>query len=185
MRYDSEERLQLWKSTGRFPDIHDDIFACIETEAMGDSFLDLCCSIGLLGQRIISAGHKCIGVEMDEKTSGLGKSYGVTLPITNMKITVETFDMLGALMLEHGVNVLVARRCFSEIFANERERKEAPRFAQMLLDVGIKEVFLQGRQYTKNASHPLPSIHEEVAQLASHWKPQFIHGEVSYLLPKK
>lgn len=181
LRFDSEERLELWQRTGRFPDIHDDLFTTIEVEAEGDSFLDLCCSTGLLGQRLLSAGRKAVGVEMDERTIALGKRYGVQLEVTQLAVTVDTFDVLGDVLKRNGVNVLVARRCLSEIFFRPVEREQCGRFADMLCDAGVKEVFLQGRQYTPKASHPVPSIKHEVALLDTRFVPRFIHGEISYL----
>jgi hypothetical protein len=68
MRFDSQERIDLWRSTGKFPQIHDTLFNYVISRMNGDVVLDLCGSTGLLSRRFISAGIPAVGVEGEQES---------------------------------------------------------------------------------------------------------------------
>lgn len=187
MRYDSQERLDLWARTGRFPSIHDTLAAFVAARVREPrGFLDLCCSTGLLGQRIKSMfpDAAVVGVDADAGAIGRGTCAGVSVPLVLAQIEPGTFQRLGAIMREHGVTVVVARRCLSELFANAPGCGDA--LSSALQAYGAREMFVEGRMRMARASHPYPHIDAELAELnaTGSWKLVARHRECAYLSAK-
>lgn len=183
MRYDTQDRLEEWKARGTFPKIHDALFALVVEEARGASFCDLCCSIGLLGQRILEKvpGSRVVGVEMDTDALLRGTAAGIRVPRHQLKVTPETVERFAAILRENGVTVLVARRCLSELFAADQRGEW---FTEAVLAAGVREFFIQGRQVVPNATHPVPDVRAEIACLGQGLKVRILRGECAYLVPR-
>lgn len=161
-RYDSTAYLEAYRDAKEFPKIHDDLFGLVRDYGVRCNALDLCCSIGLLGQRLIDhLGINCIGVEGYLISSREGPEYGVMMPVYELKVTMETLPQFFSILKEHQVETLVARRCISEIFPGP-DTPLAHAFVAGLKEAGVKHVFLQGRQVSANSNHPMFSIDQEV-----------------------
>lgn len=180
MRFDDEFYLQDYKQ-GHFPKIHDDLFTNIAARMSGTSCIDLCGNHGLLGQRIIDVLEvPCILIEMSESAIEMAKRYETSIPKYKMKITKDTYPQVAELIAKHKVDVLVARRCISELFTST-EDPDRFEWEKMLADSGVKEVFLQGRAPTKNATHPLPNVDAEIKCFPTLYTTKFKAGQIAYL----
>ena len=183
MRYNSVERLEKWCMEGMYPSIHDRIFEMIDGRIKGQTVLDLCCSTGLLGQRIQDELNKTVfGVDADKKAFENAASYGVDVNRTQMRIDASNFDPLIKFIADRGIDVLVARRCLSEVFYSHID--QGPVFAKRLLDeTKVREIFIQGRREQPNATHPIPSCDAEVSLFKDFWTEAYTGFEMAYLLP--
>ena len=169
---------------GEYPSIHDRIFEMIEGRIKGATVLDLCCSTGLLGQRIQDELNKTVfGVDADKKAFESAASYGVDVNRIQMKIDAANMTPLISFIADRGINVLVARRCLSEVFFNHVDK--GPIFAERLLnETKVREIFIQGRREQPNATHPIPSCDAEVALFKDFWTEAYTGFEMAYLLPQ-
>lgn len=182
MRYDDQFHLDEWRTARRFPSIHDAIFRMILEEATGDGFLDLCCSIGLLGQRIQEKLQPRTVVAIERDTSAIERSRaaGVTRPLLELTVTPETIGRVGEWIAEHRISTLVARRCLSEIF--EADQTWGDLFVGTVAEAGIREFFIQGRQVVPKPSHPVPDVHAEIRCLGRKVETRQLKGECAYLI---
>ncbi len=181
MRFDDPGHLEAWRRTGRFPEIHDGIFALIDEAARGTRFLDLCCNAGLLGERIRRQVPDAfvIGVDASEAAIQAGTAAGVGFERRMMRVEAATFGELAAWVREQRVTVLVARRCLPELLSGTPLRAT---FAKELAAAGITEVFLQGRAANVQATNALPSVEHEVAAMAPLYKARVLRGQLAYLV---
>lgn len=180
-RFDSLEYLTAWKETGRFPAIHDELFELIAAEATGTSFLDLCCSTGLMAQRIATRlkGATACGVDGDVDAVLAGAQAGVSVPILTLKVELKTMDALLQWVRSNRVTVLVARRCFPELFGHDHDLARA--FSKGIHSMGVREVFLQGRVPVLGARNTLASVLDEVKLLEADYRVSFARGQCAYL----
>ncbi len=120
MRFDAQEYLDDWRERRIYPKIHDTIFGLIREESLGDSFCDLCGNTGLLGQRVLDKipGASVVGVEMEEEVVARGRAAGVAYERLLTRIDPTTFNAVLAFLVAHQVDVLIARRCLSEVFCD-------------------------------------------------------------------
>jgi SAM-dependent methyltransferase len=168
MRFDSTEHLEVWRRTGRFPAIHDSIFSAIENFMRGSRVLDLCCSTGLLAQRLAKLLKvTAVGVDADARALERAWEAGVDVPLVEMKINDETMSELASVIRAHRIDVLVARRAMPELFGDNLPLGH--QFSAMLYDLNVREIFLEGRVATRNAVNPLASIDKEVELFGGHY----------------
>jgi hypothetical protein len=181
MRFDDEFYLKDYTDNHRFPKIHDDLFVLISNRMSGHSCLDLCGNHGLLGQRLIDElDVACVLVEGHKPAIEMAERYETSVPKVHLRISRETYPDLARIIQEHKVTVLVARRCISELFKSVADPDRLV-WADMLADSGIKEVFLQGRAPTRLATHPLPSVAEEVHCFPNRYALRWKQGQLAYL----
>lgn len=182
MRYNSPERLEEWKATGAFPAIHNDIFSYAASYLTTTRVLDLCCSYGLLGQRMVTFGlvDFACGVDAEMDTIEAAKAAGITIPLYGLKITPETLDQFISIIREHKVNGIIARRCISELFP--LQPAWAIQFADAVREAGVLEFILEGRAIVPKPTHPIPTIAEEVACLVSAYREANRTGQCSYMV---
>lgn len=162
IRFDSQERIDLWRSTGKFPQIHDTLFNYVISRMNGDVVLDLCGSTGLLSRRFISAGIPAVGVEGEKESVEKGV-WGDDQPVKHMWITPDTVWSIADWMKEHKVNTVVARRCISELIP------VFPVLGEVFIAGGAKEMFLEGRQRVAKPTHPCPDIEHEIMPFIGEW----------------
>jgi len=180
MRFNSEQHLVTWKTGKRFPAIHDDIFHAILAYSKGKSFLDLCCSTGLLAQRIKQhLVYDVIGVDADETAVSLASLSGIDVPLICLNILPETLKELAQIIKKFKIDTLVARRCFPELFGNDIEFGQV--FIELLSQLGVQEIFIEGRITTKTAINALASLEDECQLVSKHYKVIKIHKNVAYL----
>lgn len=163
MRFDSQERIDLWRSAGKFPQIHDTLFNYVISRMNGDVVLDLCGSTGLLSRRFISAGIPAVGIEGEQESVEKGV-WGDDQPVKHMWITPDSVWSIADWMKEHKVNTVVARRCISEL---------VPVFSvlgEVFIAGGAKEMFLEGRQRVAKPTHPCPDIEHEIMPFIGEWE---------------
>lgn len=163
MRYDSQDHLTAWIEHRTFPKIHDAIAEMAIAEMQGSRVLDLGCSYGLLGGRLVKqAGARfAVGVDLDERAMTLASVAGVPVEFRKLAITAATLPAMLDLVREYRLDVLVARRILPELFGDDLPLGVA--FAEQLASAGIREVFLEGRVETLKAVNVLCSIEQEVA----------------------
>lgn len=182
-RFNSPKYLKAWQAGEGYPKIHNAIAAFFDKYGLGESCVDLCGNTGLLATRIIEAyDTPCIVVEAADDAIAVGREYGVPAKHYQMLIEPATYEDLFAVLDEHNVDTFVARRCISELFTGPDD-PDGVVFAKGLIDLGVTKLFLQGRQPTKKATHPIPTIDEEVALFLSHYRVVEKKGQVAYLVP--
>lgn len=166
MRFNSPDYLTAWVQTGKFPEIHDDIFDAVVNYSSGGVMLDLCCSTGLLTKRLQKFGAHVIGVDADSVAITAGLSFNIE-NLQQLKVTRETVSNLVNIVLNQRVRVLIARRCFPELFGEDLEFGRE--FAGLMASNGIEEIFIEGRVKTRNAINALATLDSEVSLFANHY----------------
>jgi hypothetical protein len=180
MRYDAVEHVARWAKTGQYPAIHDAMFHAIGAWASGRGALDLCCSTGLLGQRVASKlGLAVVGLDCDRRALEAGRHGGVTVPLEEVRIGAETLPRIAEILQQYHVDMLLARRCIPELFAYDLDLGRA--FAGVLAVGGVREVFLEGRAVSPRAVNPMASVEAEVVIFADHYQTVKKLGQVRYL----
>src|SRR5438067_4688470 len=118
MRFDAAEHLAAWKQAGTFPKIHNAIAAVAVSELVARTILDLGCSHGLLGARLVKLGvvDTAIGIDVDSRAIEAGKAAGVPVAFNHLKIEKETMPEVMALVKAHRVTGIIARRILPELF---------------------------------------------------------------------
>jgi len=162
MRFDSQERIDAWRATGKFPQIHDTLFNYVMSRTNATKILDLCGSTGLLSRRFISAGIPAVGIEGEQDSIERGV-WGEDQPVKHMWITPENVHEVSEWMLEHKVDSVVARRCISELIP------VFPVLGTIFIQGGAKEMFLEGRQRVAKPTHPCPDIEHEIMPFVGEW----------------
>ncbi len=174
--FDSTKLLKEWQEHGAWPKIHDEIIGLIHHTADPDAVvMDLCCSTGILPQRINDQCERAaVGVEWLAESIDTGREHGVTVPILNQRITVDTVDEVVGWAEEHGVTAVSARRCLSELAVAPTHPNGPPSSQELdfglsralwngLVSAGVTDLWLQGRAKRADAVHPVPDTAAEVA----------------------
>jgi hypothetical protein len=171
MSYDSPEYINTFVRTGAYPTIHNKIFELIVDCAKETNFLDLCSSTGLLGHRLVATGvaEKVVGVDSDRRAQCLARDSGITIPMVEMRIGLDTLPELSRLIREHKITGVIARRCLPELLG-DRPELDAP-FVATLADAGIRQLFLEGRVVSARSTNRLAGIEDEIKVVAGRYQP--------------
>ncbi len=175
-----------WKDNGRWPAIHGKIAYAASEFMKSSRILDLCCSFGLLGERL----HKhhplhpfVVGVDCDVKAMRAGKEAGICVPMFSVRITRETVQDLFLIIDTHKITGIVARRAFPELFSDDHEFGRE--FAINCRAHGITEILLEGRVESKRSSNSLCGVDLEVQLLAGLYYQTAGYDKCAYLQPVK
>lgn len=179
MRFDSAEHLQAWQERQVYPEIHRKIRESVVNLAVGSRLLDLCCSYGLIGQFLQDAGFTAVGVDRDVAVIERARAADIRIPLYRLEITRETVHQLYEIIENHRITGIVARRALPELFADDLEFGRE--FFAEMRDLGVRELFLEGRVATRNAVSALASLDAEIKLVAGSyaWRARF--GSVAYL----
>lgn len=180
MRFDSPEHLVAWQNTGRFPWIHDAMYAFVAEHVEGSVFLDLCCSTGLMGERIRRRvrGARVVGVESDRRAIAAARSAGITFPILELRLGCDTLARFREFVAEHGVQVVLARRCIPELCGGKTDGF-GPQLVAALAGAGVKEVVLQGRVDSTRAVNQYRNVEAEIRLFAAAYKLATRRGQIA------
>ncbi len=161
--YNDSKHLKAWTSRRTYPAIHNGIFDAVSSLSRWDGgAIDVCCCYGLIGQRIRHhLGRPAMGVEGLQWQIDAALAAGIEIPLYRMMIAPDTIDAMGRLIRDFGAVTMVARRCLSEIFYPDQSF--ASEFGKVVIESGIKEIFLQGRAFSSRSTHPIPHTDAEVA----------------------
>jgi len=181
MRFNSTEYLDCYKQDYTYPRIHDAIVEMIAEYGKEMCGVDLCCSHGLLGQRLMRWGYGMIGIEGDAKAIANAANV-IDMDIFHVKITPATIDKVKEIIFKAKAKFIVARRCLPELFGNDLEFGAV--FFKEMHSIGIKEVFLEGRIPTKNAVNALSNIEAEIKLISEYYKVKAKYGNLAYLIAK-
>lgn len=179
MRFDSEEYLEVWaKSEGfQYPAIHDNMYAAAIRHDKHRRGLDLCCSSGLLGTRLMDAGFTMVGVDADKDAAGLAIQYKVPMPIHLTKISdAHGVDVVADLVKSHKLKTIYARRCFPELFGEDTSLEDM--FFPAMIKAGITMVIFEGRVRTVRAKNRLSSAEREAEMLRKFFSDVKLYGQV-------
>lgn len=186
MRFNSPELLEAWQATGEWPAIHNAMSEMAITYVTGRRLLDLGCSYGLLGARITAenAMEPGIGVDASSDAIAAGKAARVPLDLKFMRVLPRRSDWLDlmAIIRDNGVDVVIARRVFPELFGEHVDEMSA--FGEELRRAGIKELLVQGRVETAQATNRLHSVVQEYRELANSFRDVAVRGSVAYLVAR-
>lgn len=193
-RFNSTQHVEQFAQGRGYPKIHDNIFNLIAETWRGGSFVDVCCSTGLLGQRLIDKlGVMCVGVEGDLEAIGNGKQHGIHMSLHHVLLDVDTLGLFSRILDMHQVNTVVMRRCVSELFAKgmplgvgntvqtELKADFAVKFVDTLLGAGVNEIYLQGRAESVSSKHVIPNVDAEIKFFLPHYSVIAKRGQCAYL----
>lgn len=180
MRFNSKEHIQTYVDTGKFPAIHSPLVSLAVEHLNGRRGLDLCCSHGLLGEQLHKRhGFYMVGVDADAKSVALAKDNSITMDIYQIKLKAETFPVIFKLIQEKMLDVLIARRCFPELFGENLQLGKS--FFAELSKSGVKEIALEGRVQTLKATNPLASLDGEIALAINYYSVKIRQGNTAIL----
>ena len=180
MRFNSQEHLDTWKRTGQFPFIHDDLFSLIANYSREAQFMDLCCSTGLLGRRVVESDHSatCVSVDGDALAMNAAVQAGVfdyNHRMTPVVRRLEDTASLVSLFREHTVRAIIARRCLPELFGDDLALGKE--FAQLAYVRGVREIFLEGRVRVSEPVNALSCVEKEMELFTGLYRPARRHEE--------
>lgn len=179
MRFNAQELLNAWRYRQEWPAIHEDLYAFIQENGTSETYCDLCCSTGLLGQRIRMSGlGDVVGVEMDADAIRRKEAAGILFHVLQAFIREDNLDVIASFLAEHQVRTVVARRCIPEILDHG---SWGPALVEAFKEAGVREWFLQGRVPTSQATHPLFSVEKEIAALGPGLRVQRQVGPCAWL----
>lgn len=165
-RFDCEDYVKDYEKRRAFPKIHNPLFQFFLTRYMetpGDTawrVCDLCCSTGLLAQRIrVHGGMVAIGVDRDENAIGLGESAGID-GLVHLAVGPDTLTRLAKLLATKRINVVVMRRCIPELF--DADPSWAPAFFRTLWGAGVTDLLVEGRKSRSTSRGNLCNIEYEI-----------------------
>jgi hypothetical protein len=169
MAFDSIELLNMWKDRGTFPKIHDNMAYAAVLTLQGPNVLDLCCSYGLLGRRILGQVpqvRKMYGIDADFGVIQSSKEAGLThdMEIWHAKIVPGTEDLLYNFVTERQITSIVARRALPELFSEDPAWGK--QVIERLWELGVKEWLIEGRVQSKRSTNALAGLIDEVELLS-------------------
>jgi hypothetical protein len=180
MRFNDPQRVQAYKANGEFPSIHSPLVSCVVEHVIGRRGLDLCCSHGLLGEQLLTKhGFQMIGVDGDASAVELARANGVKMPIHHIKLDAQTLPLVYQLIRANKIEVLIARRCFPELFGDDLEL--GGEFFGEIRAAGIKEIALEGRVQTPKATNRLSSVWAEIRLAQLHYEVSAKDGNCAIL----
>jgi hypothetical protein len=178
-RFDCPEYVRAWQDTGKFPPIHDGIFALLKAKIPvaedGTTVLDLGSSTGLLSRRMADAGYTVYAIEGSVATSNVGREAGIYDGIEIMRSRLKTEDLrdLREWMHRQEISVVMARRVFPEL----DDYGVAPQFlARVFAEAGVKHILVEGRLQRPYATHRLKSLSDEITALGDLWTVESYDG---------
>jgi len=160
MRFNAPQYLDDWKQ-GKYPSIHKIMFNAVKLYCKSENVLDLCCSTGLLGTQIKEKLNKNVfGIESNATSIALARQYGIPIPIQNMKVVPDSLETFVEYCKVFKIDTIVARRCIPELFGEDYHF--GLEFVAAMKAINVKEVFLEGRVKTANATNIFNSIDHEI-----------------------
>lgn len=182
MRFNSREHLDPWRANGAFPAIHNDIFALIIDNLDEDArAVDLCCSLGLLGTRVMMAFPRVevVGIDVDDRARRFAEQHGVPVLIARMHLK-PPWTELETFLREGRTTAVFARRCLPELLG-DLDAEERPLFGQALARAGVRQLFIEGRVDTRRASNALRNVDREIEVLEPTFQLRKRFRECAYL----
>jgi len=171
VRFDDTGYLDAWRDDGVYPKIHDELFRLVRRTPPTGPVLDLCCSTGLLAQRINDELRvPAVGIDSDDRAITGAVAAGVKVPLLTCTLRGDLAAFKDVLAT-YEVTGIVARRCFPELFGSRAglDREFLGIFKTALAEAGVTQLWLQGRQAHRHATNALPSItHEVMAMVLDH-----------------
>lgn len=184
MRFDAPEHVDAWRSTGRFPVIHDAIVRLVQEEIdpRAGTVLDVGSSTGLLTRRLTDSGYVVAAAQEPGAALDAGRLAGLYdgVPVFDQRITPATLPDLLDWLQERGVTAVVARRVFPEL----HDALGPEMFGQLAAGLGyagVRTIVLEGRQARSNTLHALGSRPNECEALAPAWTPVVQRGPLATL----
>ena len=178
-RFNDPSYLDDWRATGRFPKIHDAITAAIVRYDAGRRGIDLCCSTGLLAERLQLSGFTVVGVDRDGTALDRARSAGVKAELMQLHLNRAGLATLLRFATERELTSLYARRCLPELFGDDLALGQW--FFKEAAAAGITRLFLQGRNPTANAKNRLSSIAAEISLASGSFDLTWSAGQIAHL----
>jgi hypothetical protein len=170
MRFDAEEYLETWQTSGKFPKIHDAIMSAIIEHAVPGPICDVGSSTGLLSQQIKKRLKvPVLSVEGHEPSILKGRSYNAyddQSILEKLWITNKTLNTFIDLLNKHGVRTLVARRCLYEI----GKKTALHTLFQRVANTSVEVFIIQGGALSRNIVHPWLDVDVVVDTVTTKWR---------------
>jgi hypothetical protein len=179
-RFDDPSYVQEWLDTGTYPRIHDAIFYVAAQYLTGAPALDLCCSTGLLGKRVMDQlGIQCFGVDGDFNALLVGQKSGVFRDSSLMFIDIkpDTLKYLGVFLSEHRVSEVLARRCLYEL------AKKVPLsdVANLFYECGVTQIIMEGHVFAQGSTNFMLQADNQALSLLPWYEQVFQKNNVRVL----
>lgn len=178
-RFNDPQHLEHWQATGRFPKIHDSIAAAIVRHDAGRRGVDVCCSTGLLAERLTGEGFTVHGVDRDVTALDRARAAGVKAALLQLHLDGDGLAKMLQYATERQLTSLYCRRCLPELFGDDLALGK--QFFKDAAASGITRLFLQGRNPVKNATNKLSSLAAEIALASCAFDLVWSEGQVAYL----
>ena len=177
-RFDCPEYVRAWQNDGKFPAIHDGIFALL-TEKVDPSMgavLDLGSSTGLLSRRMADAGFTVFPLEGSRAAITAGREAGIYdgLEVTRTRILPgDMRDTFPAWLASHNITIVMARRVFPEL---DDYGVHPPWLSRAFMEAEVQHLFVEGRVLRPNAIHRLRSLNDEIKAIGTGWEVESYDG---------
>jgi hypothetical protein len=183
-RFDSPEHVEAWQATGIYPRGHDDIAHMAMVHLRERRIMDLCCSTGLLGHRLLTSLKLDLVLSVDSSNAALstGAAAGLIRDGHQLRVDRDSMPSLIGLIARERITAIIARRCIPELFGDDLALGHD--FADLAAQVGVKQIFLEGRMVSANAMNRLASIDDEVELFDAHYKDAFRYRNVAVLVKR-
>lgn len=178
-RFNDPQHLEHWQQTGKFPKIHDAITAAIVRIDAGRRGVDVCCSTGLLAERLRASGFTVLGVDRDGTALSRGRAAGVQAELMQLHLDGDGLAKMLQCAKERQLTSLYCRRCLPELFGNDLALGK--QFFKEAAAAGITRLFLQGRNPVANAKNRLSSLAAEIALASGSFDLLWSEGQIAYL----
>ncbi|MBI1213832.1 MAG: hypothetical protein GC190_20415 [Alphaproteobacteria bacterium] len=183
-RFDAPELVQRWQQLGEYSRIHDDITHMAMSHLNAKRVMDLCCSTGLLGRRLLD----CLKLErvtwVDSSKPAIDAGLAANVIDCKyayvMRVDRQSLAAFMGIIGRESLTAIVARRCMPELFGYDLQLGRD--FAAAIAGAGVTQIFLEGRVPSPNAVNPLSSIDDEVEIFTAHYKDAYRYRNVAVLV---
>ena len=167
MRFSDYAYVEDYLEHGKYPKIHDGIFA-LDRFIPRCNVLDLGCCTGLLSLRLADVHPLVVGVEPSTTYISKAPEKGNVRYVV-MGISSETLVSFGELISENRIEAVFARRVLPEI--SECGGVElVTSLAETMRGAGVKYLAIEGRKPRGNAVNRLSSIDDEILAVNRQYK---------------
>lgn len=179
MRFDDIAYVSEFLRFGKYPAIHEPIFAMDKYLPVGN-VLDVGCCTGLLSHRLATRHNLVLGIEPNGRylENAVKKSNVVYL---KQAISIEELPNIRNAIQKYRINIAYCRRVFPEIY-DTGGMNLVREFIRTLAECGVKYVVLEGRKYSIKSVHKLCRIDLEVKCFEGFYKEIMRNADCSLLM---
>lgn len=174
-RFADQHYITAFNDTGEYPHIHDAIAATVRVWSDGRNALDLGACTGLLAHRCTAWCPEVVALEPNPDYMHRGMSHPRVTWI-NQGIRLDSLPALAQIIVNHDIELVIARRVFPEIGPVVTAAASL-----VMAAAGVNRIILEGRRPSSRATDPMPSADHEVRALSPAFTMTHRNGHVRVL----